>query len=96
MKNVLRGMLYPVGPIFQIEIDFQPDFFRFLNSLFDIFDVFLYRFLKLEGTMFFLSFAEQIHHFGSTRTNPFDRSSFIEKSQYLDFVDVSSFLGPFA
>lgn len=44
MKNVLRGMLYPVGPIFQIEIDFQPDFFRFLNSLFDIFDVFLYRF----------------------------------------------------
>ena len=41
MKNVLRGILYPVGPIFQIEIDFQSDFFRFLNSLFDIFDVFL-------------------------------------------------------
>ncbi len=96
LVDIVRGVLYAVRPVFEVEIHFQSGLPGLLNRPFDVGDVLLYCLFQLEGAVLLRALAEQVHHPGTAGAYPFDGGSVVEKSQYLYFVDVSSLPGPFA
>ena len=93
-EDVVRRIVYAVGPILEVEIDGDAGFIGLPNLFGDVGGVLFGSPAELlcevaQGTL-----AEQVHRTATGVANPGERPSAIDKSEHFEAVEASGFVGP--
>ena len=93
-EDVVRRIVYAVGPILEVEIDGDAGLIGLPNLFGDVGGVLFGSPAELLGEVAQGTLAEQVHRTATGVANPGERPSAIDKSEHFEAVEASGFVGP--